>query len=72
VVAYSITGAVGCVVNNVIVVLNPTRRQQTVSVPEGHYTVICASGVIDLNGIDSFTDNQVTVAPQSALIITGS
>ena len=72
VVAYNITGAVGCVVNNVIVVLNPTRRQQTVSVPEGHYTVICASGVIDLNGIDSFTDNQVTVAPQSALIITGS
>ncbi len=72
VVAYSITGAVGCVVNNVIVVLNPTRHQQTVSVPEGHYTVICASGVIDLNGIDTFTDNQVTVAPQSALIITGS
>ena len=72
VVAYSITGAVGCVVNNVIVVLNPTRRQQTVSVPEGHYTIICASGVIDLNGIETFTDNQVTVAPQSALIITGS
>jgi len=72
VVAYNITGAVGCVVNNVIVVLNPTRRQQTVSVPEGHYTVICASGVIDLNGIETFTDNQVTVAPQSALIITGS
>ncbi len=72
VVAYSITGAVGCVVSNVIVVLNPTRHQQTVSVPEGHYTVICASGVIDLNGIDTFTDNQVTVAPQSALIITGS
>ena len=72
VVAYSITGAVGCVVSNVIVVLNPTRHQQTVSVPEGHYTVICASGVIDLNGIETFTDNQVTVAPQSALIITGS
>ena len=72
VVAYSITGAVGCVVSNVIVVLNPTRHQQTVSVPEGHYTVICASCVIDLNGIDTFTGNQVTVTPQSALIITGS
>jgi pullulanase len=69
VVAYSITGAVGCAVNNVIVVLNPTRRQQTVSIPEGDYTVVCASGVIDLNGIDTFNGNQVSVAPQSALII---
>jgi pullulanase len=69
VVAYSITGAVGCVVNNVIVVLNPTRREQTVNIPEGDYTVVCASGVIDLNGIDTFTGNQVSVAPQTALII---
>ena len=69
VVAYSITGAVGCVVNNVIVLLNPTRRQQTVNIPEGDYTVICASGVIDLNGLDTFSGNQVSVAPQTALII---
>ena len=70
VVAYSITDTMGNVTNKVvIVVLNPTRKQQTVSIPEGHYTIVCASGVIDLNGIDTFTGRQVSVAPQTALII---
>ena len=69
VVAYSITDTMGNVTNKVIVVLNPTRQQQTVSIPEGHYTIVCASGVIDLNGIDTFTGRQVSVAPQTALII---
>ena len=69
VVAYSISGMMGSVTNNVIVVLNPTRRQQTVSIPEGDYTVVCASGVIDLNGLDTFSGHQVSVAPQTALII---
>ena len=70
VVAYSITDTMGNVTNKVvIVVLNPTRRQQTISIPEGHYTIVCASGVIDLNGIDTFTGRQVSVAPQTALII---
>ena len=70
VVAYSITDTMGNVTNKVvIVVLNPTRKQQTISIPEGHYTIVCASGVIDLNGIDTFTGRQVSVAPQTALII---
>ena len=69
VVAYSISGMMGSVTNNVIVVLNHTRRQQTVSIPEGDYTVVCASGVIDLNGLDTFSGHQVSVAPQTALII---
>ena len=70
VVAYSITDTMGNVTNKVvIVVLNPTRKQQTISIPEGHYTIVCASGVIDLSGIDTFTGRQVSVAPQTALII---
>ena len=70
VVAYSITDTMGNVTNKVvIVVLNPTHKQQTISIPEGHYTIVCASGVIDLNGIDTFTGRQVSVAPQTALII---
>ena len=70
VVAYSITDTMGNVTNKVvIVVLNPTRKQQTISIPEGHYTIVCASGVIDLNGIDTFTGRQVSVAPQTSLII---
>ena len=52
VVAYSITDTMGNVTNKVvIVVLNPTRKQQTI------------------NGIDTFTGRQVSVAPQTSLII---
>ena len=69
VVAYSITGAVGCVVSDVVVVLNATRREQTIAIPEGKYTVVCASGTIDLDGIDTFYGQQLTVGPQSAMII---
>jgi pullulanase len=68
VVAYSITGAVGCVVSDVVVVLNATRREQTIAIPEGKYTVVCASGTIDLDGIDTFYGQQLTVGPQSAMI----
>ena len=69
VVAYSITGAVGCVVSDVVVVLNATRREQKIAIPEGKYTVVCASGTIDLDGIDTFYGQQLTVGPQSAMII---
>ena len=69
VVAYRIEAATGCIVNQVIVVLNATRQQQTIHIPEGLYSVVCASGVIDIDGIDSFHGDQVAVAPQSALII---
>ena len=56
---------------NIIVVLNASKQQQTVSVPKAAYTVVCANGVIDLRrrGISQFEGNQVTVDPQSALII---
>ena len=69
VVAYRIEEAVGCIVTRVIVVLNATRQEQLIEIPEANYAVVCANGVIDLNGIDTFRGNQVSVAPQSALII---
>ena len=69
VVAYRIEEAVGCIVTRVIVVLNSTRQEQLISVPEANYAVVCANGVIDLNGIDTFRGNQLAVAPQSAMII---
>ena len=69
VVAYRIDEAMDCLVTRVIVVLNATRQQQTITIPDGHYAVVCASGVIDLQGIDTIRGSQVTVAPQSALII---
>ena len=69
VVAYRIEEAVGCIVTRVIVVLNATRQEQLIEIPEANYAAVCANGVIDLNGIDTFRGNQVSVAPQSAMII---
>ena len=69
VVAYRIEEAVGCIVTRVIVVLNATRQEQLINIPEANYAVVCANGVIDLNGIDTFRGNQLAVAPQSAMII---
>jgi pullulanase len=69
VVAYRIEEAVGCIVTRVIVILNATRQEQTISVPQRNYRIICANGVIDVNGIDFLPCNQVTVAPQTAFIL---
>lgn len=56
---------------DIIVVLNSTRQEQQIAVPEGKYTVVCANGVISLvyRGISVVEGNTVTVSPQSALII---
>ena len=69
VVAYRITATRGHFVDSVIVVLNFTRQEQSVAIPEGNYFVLATAGVIDLNGIDRINGSQVAVAPQSALII---
>lgn len=54
---------------NIIVVLNANREARTVSVPEGNYTVVCRDGVINENGLGTISGKEVTVSPQSALII---
>ena len=69
VVAYRIEATRGHFVDHVIVVLNFTRQEQCVSIPEGQYFILAASGVIDLHGIDKLQGNKAVVAPQSALIL---
>ncbi len=56
---------------DIIVVLNSSRQEQTVAVPKASYTVVGANGVISLRryGLEQFTGDKVTVAPQSALIM---
>ena len=54
---------------NIIVVLNASKAEQTVSVPQRKYTVVCRDGVINEQGLASFDTNQVKVSPQTALII---
>jgi pullulanase len=69
VVAYRIEATRGCIVDHVIVVLNFTRQEQRIAIPEGKYWVLGASGVIDLNGLDLIKTSQAVVAPQTALIL---
>ena len=69
VVAYRIEATRGHIVDHVVVVLNFTRKEQRIAIPEGKYFVLAASGVIDLNGLDLIKTNQAVVAPQTALIL---
>jgi len=54
---------------NIVVVLNATKTIATMSVPIAHYTVVCRDGVINEQGLGSLDGGQVTVSPQSALIM---
>ena len=56
---------------DIIVVLNASKEEQYIDIPQGTYTVVCANGVIELHrrGIETFTGDRVSVSPQSALII---
>jgi pullulanase len=54
---------------NIIVILNASRQAQPVSIPSGKYTKVCSDGVISEQGLGELNGKQVTVAPQSALIL---
>ena len=54
---------------NIVVVLNATKTTSTMNVPIAHYTVVCRDGVINEQGLGSIDGGQVTVSPQSALIM---
>ena len=56
---------------NIIVVLNATREEQSIQIPQATYTAVCARGVISLfsRGLFTFTGSNTVVAPQSAQII---
>ena len=54
---------------NIIVILNANREPQTVSIPEGRYTVVCCDGQIDEQGLGEVNGDKVVVDAQSALII---
>ncbi len=54
---------------NIIVALNSNKEPQTLSIPSGHYTVVCRDGVIAEQGIDTFEGSRLTIPAQSAIII---
>ena len=55
--------------SNIIVILNSARQPRTVSVPGGSYTVVCRDGVVSEAGLGTVSGSEVSVSPQSALII---
>ena len=55
--------------NNIIVVLNGSKEQCEVTIPEGTYTIVACDGVINEQGLGEITGQKVSVDPQSALII---
>ena len=54
---------------NIIVILNPNKKDVEVTIPKGHYTEVCCDGVINEEGLGEISGNKATVAPQSALIL---
>ena len=54
---------------DIIVILNASREQQDLAIPEGDYTVVCRDGVINEAGLSEVKGNKVAVSPQSALIL---
>lgn len=53
---------------DIYVVLNATKTEQTIDIPDGEYTAVCAKGVINEGGLYTFSGTKATVQPQSALI----
>lgn len=54
---------------NIIVILNASKIAQEVTFPFGHYTIICQEGHIDERGLGVLKGKEVTISPQSALIL---
>jgi len=54
---------------NIVVVLNASRKTMETTIPRGCYTVVCAEGIINEEGLYSIEGSTVNVAPQSAVIL---
>lgn len=53
----------------IVVVLNSNRTEQTVRIPEDDYTVLVSNGQANRNGLGLCLGGNISVAPQSALIL---
>ena len=69
VVAFRIETTRDCFVERIYVVLNFTRQEQCIDIPDSKYFVLAKDGVITLTGASKFNGSKAVVAPQSALIL---
>ena len=54
---------------NIIVILNVSKADTEVTIPEGTYTIVCCDGVINENGLGTLKGTKAIVDAQSALIL---
>ena len=54
---------------NIIVILNAGNTDTEVTIPEGHYTIVCCDGQIDEKGLGTLKGSKAIVDAQSALIL---
>ena len=54
---------------DIIVILNASKKAQKVAIPEGCWTSVCEGGIINLAGITEYKGKEINVAPQEAIII---
>jgi pullulanase len=54
---------------DIIVILNANRTATEVSIPDGTYTIVCANGQINEQGLGTIQGGKAVVSPQSALIL---
>ena len=54
---------------DIIVILNASKKGQKVAIPEGCWTSVCEGGIISLAGIAEYKGKEINVAPQEAIII---
>ena len=59
----------GDVWKNIIVILNPSATAQTVTIPQGRYTVVCQGGTVDERGLVTTEGTTFKTAPFSASIL---
>ncbi len=54
---------------DIIVILNANKTAAEVNIPAGKYTKVCCDGVIDEKGLGIVNGQNVSISPQSALIL---
>ena len=54
---------------DIIVILNASKKAQKVTIPEGCWTSVCEGSIINLAGIAEYKGKAINVAPQEAIII---
>jgi len=54
---------------NIIVVLNANKEPMELTIPDGHYTIVCCDGTINENGLGTLKGSKAIVDAQSALIL---